>query len=200
MICLITPAYRDPFTLDIPITASTMTHGIMITLEPALRRHHRADECPETVLHELMKRLRDRFEQGVYPDLFLGPVLNFDAEYAKGNTSTSLSHFVWEFFLALCRFILRNPVACESTEGIREIKTRSEAEIWSEMQRIPVLTKPLTMAIGASLWASCELYVWGLFMTQRAAGVLKRSVAGGWYAWLVDETQQVSPQTSNDLI
>ena len=75
-----------------------MTHGIMITLEPALRRHHRADGCPETVLHELMKRLRDRFEQGVYPDLFLRPVLNLDAEYAKGNTGTSLSHFVWEFF------------------------------------------------------------------------------------------------------
>ena len=69
----------------------------MITLDPALRRRHRADGCPETVLDELMKRLRDGFERRIYPDLFMGLVLNLDVEYAKDNTGTSLSHFVWEF-------------------------------------------------------------------------------------------------------
>ncbi len=162
----------------------------MVTLEPALRRRHRADGCPEPVLDELLNKLRDRFKQRIYPDLFMGPVLNLDVEYAEGHHSTSLSHFMWNFFPAMYAFMLRNPVACENTEGDWEIMTRSEEEIESEMQRIPALAKPLTMAVGAMLWVGCELYVWGitgLIIAQRTVGVLRKRVLGGWYVWLVDE-------------
>ena len=191
-ICLISPAYQDPFTPFVPITAWNITNGIMITLEPALRRRHGADGCPEPVLDELMQRLSYRFSQRIYPDLFMGPVLNLDVEYAKGNNATLLSHFVWDFFPEMCRFMLRNPVACENTEGTWEIRTRSEEEVESEVQRIPALAKPVTMAIGVFLWAICELYVWGvtgLIIAQRIAGVLRKRVLGGWYVWLVDNKQ-----------
>ena len=181
-ICIISPIYQDLFAAFVPITAANITNGIMITLEPALRRSHRADSWPELALDDLMKRLRDRFEQRIYPDLFMGPVLNLDVEYAKGSNNTSLSHFVWDFFPAMYKFMLRNPVACEKDEGDWEIRTRSEEEIECEMQQIPAFVKPLTMATGVVLWLSCEIYVWGvasLIVVQRTAGILRKRNLGG---------------------
>jgi hypothetical protein len=164
----------------------------MVTLEPMLRRRHRVEGCPEKVLDELMKQLRNRFEQRVYPDLFLGPVLNLDVEYAKGNHGISLSHFVWHFFSEMCKFMLRNPVACEDSAGNWDIKTRCEKQIEREMQQFPGFVKPLTMALGLILWVTSELYVWGfvgLIIVQRIAKVLRRRILGGWYVWLLDDKQ-----------
>ncbi len=139
----------------------------MITLEPALRRRHGADGCPEPVLDELMQRLRYRFEQKIYPELFMGPVLNLDVEYAKGNNGTSLSHFVWDFFPEMCRFMLRNPVACENTEGTWEIRTRSEEEVESEIQRIPACQD--FRYVARMMYRLLELFYlrisWGMSLT-----------------------------------